>query len=1081
MADSSDVRKASPHPVSEQSYYQAVLGFIKQTVPKSVISNLPRSAASHPEELDKRERILWSHFDRSGLPGDDMVQSQAKPYLVIGYVTGLQVWRVNDTHNVQEVLSLRRAAMSCARILQAPLDPAQDLFSSSRPLLAFSNLEKESDSSTVYVISMMTNKLIDTRITVQGAPIVRIESNGHVVALCVDSRIDLLSSATLQPVRSFRCHTQPQLFVFPLALGTRWLAFAGNTPLAKSDEEHSFTNPLAANPSAGLSAVVGIAQKTGTSLLHLGNKGMRKVTDMFNGVQAQSDKDDDPMLPSVDDENSGTVIIADTADLDRPLLAHFRAHHDVPVAALAFDSSGTVLVSACANGQDINVFHIGRQAYQVAQKDPNTGIRKLSWRLLAQHMYVLQRGLTTATICDVSFSGDTRWVAVTSEHGTTHVFPISPRGGPVSVHTHTSPTVRNASSFETSSGLAEVKTPKKAEIIYGALVKLRHPNQLPKDDAEDISRQRTPSQLVCKLLSQTSAMSTCFKTIPSANEGDLTSLGGSQRRALLLTFLVCTPNGDLIEHKMQPYGADPASKAAAAKFAMAVGGAAVGDTATLTGAALSTVGTVYHGVREVVRDAVSKNKHHFHHPEVIDERDLGVACAATRAWYVCRHESWQPAHAATAATDQCMMSLRLHDHQQPVGQDAASPWLAKVEISTYRPPHRPLWMGPQFTFGTFHLGPADVPHTANGIYSEQNCLRYSEVACTSQPLPVSQFPDSMHVVMVDIAGSPWMHGGSPPMSTDPALSEDLRAAMDDNLSGDEGAQTPTESTDTMFDMEPDTPRRKLMDMDEGHFADVPPKLHKNSPDSNANGSNGSGKLIFSAVAGQWTAVSKKQVAEGHIAAASTKAAALHDKNGDRRGSRQPADVSGPFFAAAVGKSAQAPLPSTSAACRSLADDTTATAATAPAGLDLLPTAAPCVAMNIDNIAAGDGTDNTPTLQPDVLLPPVNSSAAIDATAAAAVASSSETSASQSDADSTSAAHSIQPSEPLSKKSKRRKANTKIAAVKVVASINDNPKAALKDQCEGAASRADLAATHSDGASLPRGVSLSGLSDALSES
>ena len=47
--------------------------------------------------------------------------------------------------------------------------------------------------------------------------------------------------------------------------------------------------------------------------------------------------------------------------------------------------------------------------------------------IYAHHMYVLQRGLTTATICSVSFSIDSRWVALTSERGTTHVFPINPR------------------------------------------------------------------------------------------------------------------------------------------------------------------------------------------------------------------------------------------------------------------------------------------------------------------------------------------------------------------------------------------------------------------------------------------------------------------------------------------------------------------------------------------------------------------------------------------------------------------------------------------------------------------------------
>ncbi|OON16740.1 hypothetical protein X801_07436, partial [Opisthorchis viverrini] len=59
-------------------------------------------------------------------------------------------------------------------------------------------------------------------------------------------------------------------------------------------------------------------------------------------------------------------------------------------------------------------------------------------------------------VVDASFSCDTRWLAVSTNHGTTHVFPITAYGGPITVRTHTRPYVVNRTSrYHRSSGLEE--------------------------------------------------------------------------------------------------------------------------------------------------------------------------------------------------------------------------------------------------------------------------------------------------------------------------------------------------------------------------------------------------------------------------------------------------------------------------------------------------------------------------------------------------------------------------------------------------------------------------------------------------
>jgi len=59
------------------------------------------------------------------------------------------------------------------------------------------------------------------------------------------------------------------------------------------------------------------------------------------------------------------------------------------------------------------------------------------------NFYTNCRGDTTAKIQDIQFSSDSRWVAVSSLRGTTHIFPITPYGGPIGLRTHSTPHIIN--------------------------------------------------------------------------------------------------------------------------------------------------------------------------------------------------------------------------------------------------------------------------------------------------------------------------------------------------------------------------------------------------------------------------------------------------------------------------------------------------------------------------------------------------------------------------------------------------------------------------------------------------------------
>lgn len=135
---------------------------------------------------------------------------------------------------------------------------------------------------------------------------------------------------------------------------------------------------------------------------------------------------------------SGTPVSVKGTD---PMVAHFVAHPDA-IVNIAFDPSGMLLLTADRKGHDFNVFRIY----------PHPGGPSLA---AVHHLYVLHRGDTTAKVQDICFSMDSRWVAVSSLRGTTHVFPITPYGGNVCLRTHgSSQVVNQLSRFHRSAGLS---------------------------------------------------------------------------------------------------------------------------------------------------------------------------------------------------------------------------------------------------------------------------------------------------------------------------------------------------------------------------------------------------------------------------------------------------------------------------------------------------------------------------------------------------------------------------------------------------------------------------------------------------
>jgi hypothetical protein len=114
------------------------------------------------------------------------------------------------------------------------------------------------------------------------------------------------------------------------------------------------------------------------------------------------------------------------------IVAHFLAHQE-PIYAMEFNASGRLLVTADSLGQYFNVFQINPNAYKCTRAN-------------VKHLYSLYRGDTTSKVKNIAFSNDSRWLAISTKRGTTHIFPINSYGGMVNARTHSKPYVVNRSS-----------------------------------------------------------------------------------------------------------------------------------------------------------------------------------------------------------------------------------------------------------------------------------------------------------------------------------------------------------------------------------------------------------------------------------------------------------------------------------------------------------------------------------------------------------------------------------------------------------------------------------------------------------
>ncbi|XP_077167362.1 BCAS3 microtubule associated cell migration factor isoform X3 [Paroedura picta] len=772
-----------PQAVTEQSYMESVVTFLQDVVPQAYSGSPP---------TEEKEKIVWVRFENADLNDTSRnmelheihsAGNEPPLLLMIGYSDGMQIWSIPISGEAQELYSVRHGPVRAARILPSPqISPQKcDSFAEKRPLLAMCKSTGSSGTSPPYCCvdlhSLRTGEMVKS---IQfKTPIYDLHCNKRILVVVLQEKIAAFDSCTF--TKKFfvtSCYPCPGPNMNPVALGSRWLAYAENKLIrchqsrggACGDNVQSYT-----------ATVISAAKTIKTGLTMVGKVVTQLTGTLPSGateeeILAHSNPRRSPLVPGIvtviDTETvgEGQVLVSEDSDSDG-IVAHFPAH-EKPICCMSFNPSGMLLVTTDTLGHDFHVFQILTHPWSSSQS-------------AVHHLYTLHRGETEAKVQDISFSHDCRWVVVSTLRGTSHVFPINPYGGHPCVRTHMSPRVVNRMSrFQKSAGLEEIEQ---------ELTSKQGGRCSP---VPGLSSSPSGSPLHGKLNSQDT-----YNNFTNNNPGN-------PRLSPLPSLTVVVPLAQIKQPmtlgaitkrtgKSKPAPQISPSKSLGGEFCVAaVFGSSRSWFASNPGLKrekeqckqfvveslyiISCYGTLVEHVLEPRPLSTA--------PKISDDTPLEMATCPRASWTLVRTPLWnelQPpfntSHPLLLAVDavQCYQYLLVglappgspgpitrHESYDSLASDHSGPedeeWLSQVEIVTHTGPHRRLWMGPQFQFKTIHPsgqttvisssssvlqshGPNDTPQPLLDFDTDDldlNSLRIQPVRSEPVSMPGSSRPTS---------------------------------------------------------------------------------------------------------------------------------------------------------------------------------------------------------------------------------------------------------------------------------------------------------------------------------------------------
>jgi len=687
-----------PQPVTEQSLMESVAGFINEV-----------QAFSQPS-ADPKCQVTWARFEQADINDPSLytensfdANGNSLPLLlVLGYTQGVQVWLIPGSGEAKLVLSLFHGQVKALRILPTPTPRlnAPDLYSHVRPLVALCDSAGPGTAfMSVSFVSLLSGEQVNH--IKFSSEVADICVNKRVICVAFRERVAIFDALSLRDkVTISSCYPSPGVHSNPLALHDRWLAYSDRALC------------LGRRSAGGMEGEAG--QSVTAWGITVGSKlasGVTKIcSNIFSGSPRSSPVAVPPPSPGghgggLDGVDCGVVTILDMVDISsgeqteniditntkaEGVVAHFVAHSKA-IVAMAWDSSGSLLLTADKLGNNFNLFRVVAHPLGSAFA-------------AVHHLYTLYRGDTPGSVQDIAFSPDSRWVTVSTLRGTTHIFPICPYGGGVGVRTHTSHRVVNKlSRFHRSAGLNEnppttssgrsspspslgsSPAPSKhfefpSGVFLGQPVAYPSPHLPPYPSPtmiQPIAQLRQP--YIVTLTSQVTLTST-----RKPSHGKRNSVPDDIPIRLAVTF---APSRARVLQGVHA-GFPRRPKASDSLFVMANHGQ-----------------LLEYSLDPVPDQTIAKDK-------VCESSPIDLNIVAFGQWNLAKSggkERTEVSPPLDPANPLLISKELLGSQEEPWPEDDSEDrWLSQVEIVTHIGPARRLWMGPQFSFRTFqHMGQSE--------------------------------------------------------------------------------------------------------------------------------------------------------------------------------------------------------------------------------------------------------------------------------------------------------------------------------------------------------------------------------------
>ncbi|XP_026675681.1 breast carcinoma-amplified sequence 3 homolog [Diaphorina citri] len=651
-----------PQPVGDLSLIDSVTGFIQEAYVNVL-----------PAETKMGDRILWAKF----VPCDVGPEVESAPLiLVLAYSTGVQAWSINSTGEAKEVLSWHQGIVKAFQFLPSPSPPvsshqcARDLYLLKRPLVALcDNGGPSPPFHNVTFLSLATGEQVK-HIKFKNE-VCEILANRKCIIVTFSEKIAIFDASSLEDKFTITtCYPSPGIKCNPVSLGSRWLAFADRRLLSLCRSYGGYEGEGSVSYTA---TVLQAAKSLGKGLRELSGTVANSLTGTGH-VNSFDSNTQDGLCP-------GIVTVLDMEcksgenKKEGSIVSHFVAH-TTPIVALSFDPTGLLLLTAEKRGHKFNVFRI-----EPSKAGPS--------HASVHHLYILHRGDTTARVQDITFSSDSRWVAVSSLRGTTHVFPITMYGGGIGLRTHTTPHVVNRlSRFHKSAGIVSVVT-------SAAAPGKGHKSPLG-GSGTDLSTSPSSSSSVALLAPSSPMVIAPLAQIRRQLSNSSNNTSGSHGGGL----------------GPRQHSADDSS------ISVKVAACFASPKCSTTHAhpMRDNNHTVSKGVRKSPAPALFLITGHGYliqydlEPRPIAGLTKDKLCDDTpidlHVEPRCQWRLFYPPTAEKTSRVHSDLTQSFVPRQLPHATEHHDKWLSQVEIITHAGPHRRLWMGPQFSFKTYTPPPS---------------------------------------------------------------------------------------------------------------------------------------------------------------------------------------------------------------------------------------------------------------------------------------------------------------------------------------------------------------------------------------